>query len=763
MPMNHASTKRRAALCEFAVVLLSMSAAFALRTWPAAGAVFTTAGVSFQETDAWYHVRRVEHLVHHFPHVIRHDPYALAPDGQEVAVAPLLDWMAAGAALLLGDGAPSADLVHRVCAWLPASLGALIVPCVYGLARGLFGRGAGTLAAAIIATLPGPFLSRSMLGYFDHHVAEVLFSTLTMLALLAALRCAARAGSAADSALEANPVSIARLLLLSVSAGIALGCYLLSWVGGSLLVLVIFAAVVFQLLSEHFRSRNTATPLLGATLPCFLTAGAMVAPCRDLPGFDLHVAALAGGTIGVIALATASLLLRRIRVRDFWIIPASAALLATCIGLAWIFAPGVCDRVLSMVRAFAAGRSASTISEAAPLPAATLGTLFTSLWIVFTINGFLAIAALAALWVAVSRRGRADHTLLVVWTTLSLLAMLQQRRFACYAAINVAVLSPVAVMWATHWIRSRFTGASRSRAAWTAAGAIAAMTITVAPNVPLALRTAREDTGPSRDWLAALDWLRAGTPEPFGDPAYYLARYDASPRRPMTAGVMCWWDDGYGIIQRARRVPVANPTQAGAVTAARFFTASDESAAAEIMRAVRATHVVIDQTLPLWATDAGRRADGKFRHVPFWAGAELSTYVESILLRTDAGRLEPVTVYYPAYYRTMCARLYTFGADAFTPANATWLIAVEDARDAEGRRIIRERRRFETHAAAVEYATGHPDEPWQLVGFTPYRSCVPLEKLERFRRVYHSPAVAAARGDRTVSEVEIFEFAPPEP
>lgn len=761
--MNHAPTTRRAALCDLVVVLLSMSAAFALRTWPAAGAVFTTAGVSFQDPDAWYHVRRVEHLVRHFPRVIRHDPYALAPDGQDVAVAPLLDWMAAGAALVIGGGAPSPDLLHRVCAWLPAVLGALIVPCVYGLGRGLFGRGAALLAAAIIATLPGPFLSRSLLGNTDHHVAESLFSTMTMLALLAALRRTTTADGDTMVTPGTSRPRAAPVIARSLIAGVALGGYLLSWVGGSLLVLVIFAAIAFQLVSDHLRGRNTAMALLTATLPCFLMAGAMVAPLHDLPAFDFHIASLGAGSLALLALAAASMLFRRMRARAVWIIPASTALLGACIGLASIIAPAVCDRVVSMVAAFAGGRAASTVSEAAPLPAATLGTLLTSLWIVFTANGFLAIAALIVVWVGVVRRGRADHTLLVVWTTLVLLAMLRQRRFACYAAVNVAVLSPVAVMWAARWIRQKFDAARRRRTSWTAAVAIAAIALTVAPNVPFTLRAAREHAGPSRDWLAALDWLRENTPEPFGDAAYYFARYDASPRRPIAAGVMCWWDDGYWIIQRARRVPVANPTQAGAVTAARFFTATDESAAAEIMRSVRATHVVIDRTLPLWATDAGRRAEGNFRHMPFWAGAELSTYVESMLLRTDAGRLEPVTVYRPAYYGSMCARLYTFGADAFTPENSTWLIAVEAPPDDDGRRIIRERRRFATHAAAVAFAAERLDEPWEPVGFTPYRSCVPLERLEHFRRVYQSPTVAATRGDRTASDVEIFEFAPPEP
>jgi len=59
---------------------------------------------------------------------------------------------------------------------------------VYFIGKHLHNRGTGLLAALIIATLPGQFLSRSLLGFTDHHVAETLFSTATILFLMLALR-----------------------------------------------------------------------------------------------------------------------------------------------------------------------------------------------------------------------------------------------------------------------------------------------------------------------------------------------------------------------------------------------------------------------------------------------------------------------------------------------------------------------------------------------------------------------------------------------
>ena len=94
--------------------------------------------------------------------------------------------------------------------------------------------------------------------------------------------------------------------------------------------------------------------------------------------------------------------------------------------------------------------------------------------------------------------------------------------------------------------------------------------IIVAPNlVPAAITTTRAGGMPGY-WFDAMQWLRTKTPEPFASPDYYYARYGAT-NPPASFSVMNWWDQGYWIMQTARRVPVSNPTQSGAPTARRNF------------------------------------------------------------------------------------------------------------------------------------------------------------------------------------------------
>ena len=143
------------------------------------------ARVNFLETDAWYHVRLAESQVRNFPHRVTVDPYA-APDGQYVAVAPLLDTIIATAAFVTqGRDAPThtSSASRRSCRPI---VGVLAVFAVWALATIAFDRRAGLIAGLLAAILPGHFLDRTLVGFVDHHALEVLLSFAT----LAALACA---------------------------------------------------------------------------------------------------------------------------------------------------------------------------------------------------------------------------------------------------------------------------------------------------------------------------------------------------------------------------------------------------------------------------------------------------------------------------------------------------------------------------------------------------------------------------------------------
>jgi asparagine N-glycosylation enzyme membrane subunit Stt3 len=64
------------------VVSISILLAFGLRVFPADHAVFAAHGISFEEPDAWFHMRNIHNLPAHFPRHSGFDPYGIYPRGE---------------------------------------------------------------------------------------------------------------------------------------------------------------------------------------------------------------------------------------------------------------------------------------------------------------------------------------------------------------------------------------------------------------------------------------------------------------------------------------------------------------------------------------------------------------------------------------------------------------------------------------------------------------------------------------------------------
>jgi asparagine N-glycosylation enzyme membrane subunit Stt3 len=277
----------------------------------------------------------------------------------------------------------------------------------------------------------------------------------------------------------------------------------------------------------------------------------------------------------------------------------------------------------------------------------------------------------------------------------------------------------------------------------------------LSPGILLAERTASYPVY----WRNTMQWLRGHTPAPFpqasgvGD-AYYYARYSRHAVPSPDYSIMSWWDQGYWITQQARRVPVANPTQERAPNAARFYSATDEAAALNLLRAERGRYVTSDYELPFRRLDNGAIM-GRFETILDWADGSHARYYEVAYRLTDGG-WNPVWIFYEPYYRSMAFRLSVLGAKAATPSHSTTVITIADRVDTNGRRFreILTQDTFATYDAArraVEASGGHAT----IVGLDPWQSAVPIEPLQSFVEVY-----AARTSEQKPTEapwVRVFE------
>ena len=148
--------------------------------------VFVGDWIKFTSNDAYFYMRLVDNLVHNFPHLMKFDPFIIYPGGGDVTGLHFFDGLLAVIIWLAGLGSPTHRTIDVVGAYFPVILAALTVIPVYFLGKALFNRWAGVLAAGLVAILPGEFLGRSILAFTDHHVAETLFSTVSVLFLILA-------------------------------------------------------------------------------------------------------------------------------------------------------------------------------------------------------------------------------------------------------------------------------------------------------------------------------------------------------------------------------------------------------------------------------------------------------------------------------------------------------------------------------------------------------------------------------------------------
>jgi hypothetical protein len=220
-------------------------------------------------------MRLVDALLRHFSQELAFDPYTAFPTGSYVAWPPFFDWLIAGASWLVGLGSPSPHTVDLVGAYFPAVLGALTIIPVFFIGKYLFNRWAGLIAAGVIAVMPGEFLGRSLMGYTDHHIGEILFSTTAILFLVLALRSAGQTNFSLQWSWLMN-----RRSPLQLSGGLFLGVYLLTWTGG-LFIVFLLCAIPSESIVDSLRALHNLGIIDNYFPGCFRNGG------NNSPGHEL--------------------------------------------------------------------------------------------------------------------------------------------------------------------------------------------------------------------------------------------------------------------------------------------------------------------------------------------------------------------------------------------------------------------------------------------------------------------------------------------
>ncbi len=794
-----------------AVLIVICAVALFFRVYFPQGTVYRDGIAYFKENDPWYHFRLVENLLRHFPNRIAFDPYTYFPYGQSVFFAPLFDLILGLAIIIISFGHPTPEIIQTVSLYFPAVLGALVVFPVYLIGKELFNRKAGLIAAGLIAIMPNTFLARSLIGFTDHHVAEVLFSTVTVLFLIMAVKRGSLAEISFNDIRRRDWGKVRTTLIYAALTGFSLGLYLLVWLGSLFLIFMLFSAFIVMYLIDYLRGKSTDYLVVTGVLTFFIAFILIIPFLGDLTFANLLVISLTASTLLLPGLYLVSWLMGKRRLSRVYYPFVLIVLGALSAGGFYLVDRSLFLNILDKFQVFTPETGLLTVSEARPLFYSRGPFSWAPAWDEFTTGLFMApVAFIIVIWNAI-KKVTPQIWFFIVWSAVMLAATLGQIRFSYYLTVNVALLSGYLLWQAGRLIYraserillknyrrqvQKLTFSDRrvrrvvrgkkqplqppeetaavaipKKPRWPGyiadvLIAIVIFSLVVYPNYGPAIAVASSFSGPSKDWYDALVWLRNNTPEPFGDPDFFYADYDKPANGgnytypPTAYGVMSWWDYGHWITEIGHRIPNANPFQAGAEAAGKFFIAQDEETGKKMLDKLGSRYIIIDlETAIPYRASGDTFQRGKYYAMAVWAGDTPDNYFDIYYQQDKSSKVNQVPVYFPAYYQSMCTRLYNFRGKEVVPYSST----VISYADHSGAKEILTEQTFTTYEAANDFLLSKKTTGgnWRIVGKDPFVSPVPLKALEHFKWAYDSGSWAAKFGETPIAWlVEIYSYTP---
>lgn len=720
--------------------------------------------------DPMYNLRQVELTLKNFPAFGWFDPMTLMPYGQIPHWGPMFIWIISFACVL--TGAVSQPDIIRVALLIPPIMAACIVPIAYYIGSKIKDWKTGLLSALFVAIIGGQHLTRSLYGYVDHHTAEILFGGLFCLIYIYAL-------------IETKDLKINIKNFSTMKKSILLACIVgFTYMIGFLVMptMVWFALIVglytiIQFILDYYYHKKSEYLLIlnsvsfAVVIALFFAIGFPVVTFVTLAHYSIaHVmmyAALIGVTflLYIIKNNTSTL-------RGF------ITTLAVISGLAFVaFAMSLNQlyyiAIESIYGFFGQSTYAVTVQEA------RMWTL-TDAWNSYNFAFPLALVGIGILLYYIVKYKRHEHIFFGIWSIIALISTIQHIRYEYYLAINVSILSAIAVIFCIEKslphikklktknqeteklpITKKNKKAKVEPKDNTNVGILATSILSIVSilailfivtSISFGIGIANSD--PIRlngDWKESLVWMGNNTPNT-GVDYYKIYPYQEIYHYPKgTYGVMSWWDYGHMITYIAHRIPNANPFQAGVkgnASSSSFFMAEDEQKSTQILDELRTKYVMTDIEM----------ATGKFWAMATWYNEQLgaSPYIGMFMIQNpQTQQTQQAMVYSQAFFRTMITRLHIYDGSMIN-SNAAVYIEYDIA---SGVPTIRIAEQLSLQDAINR--TKQKNMYGRSTGIISPEVTFPIGKvpaLKHYRLVHESPSSTITGNGFDVKYVKTFEY-----
>ena len=551
----------------------------------------------YRGNDPYYHYRSTNYVVQNFPFTMPFDPWTGFDVGARAGqFGTILDQAVATVALVIGLGSPSQGTIVMTTLLTAPVLATLCALPMYVVGRRLGGRFGGIVAVVVLALSAGQFLSQSVAGAFDHHVAEVFATLLVLVSGMVMLTVAQRDRPIYEFLRTREFELLEAPLKWAAAFAVALVAAMLVW-PPAVFLLGVFAAFLFVHLSAEFLKGYSPDHVAIPSVAAMVVAAGLMLPfvvTTELTATDysvlhpLFALAVAGGTVTMAATA---------RLWEARELPRAAyplgVLGAGLVGLAVLAValPDVFEFFLTQFRRVAGlgtTDTAATIGEA-QAPSDPVSFFYSSYgFALYTaIGGFL----LLTYRVLTDDRASAEQLFVTVFAASMLLFTLTQVRFDYYLVTAVGAGNAYIVGWIYQFVDlDNVREDIATVKPYQLLIVVAILFVIAGPLVATGATVSTADTasqpGEMDQWAESLDWLSEETPAvgAYGsgdDPRLdYYGTYENTEDfeyEDGEYGVLSWWDYGHYITARGERLPVANPFQQNAGVAADFMLADDES------------------------------------------------------------------------------------------------------------------------------------------------------------------------------------------
>ena len=739
--------------------------------------------------DPLYNLRQVEQILANFPNYAWYDPMSLFPTGMPVPWGPLFPTIIAVFCLI--SGATTRPEIISTGLLIPPLMGMLIVAIMYFVGKTCGDWKTGLLASGFTAIVSGQFFYRSFYGYMDHHIAEVLFSTIFCLLYMYTIF------SEKDTKIDLKNISsYKKTLLLSGLTGIAylLGLFVMPTM--ILFAMIVGIFTVIQFVIDVVRGKTNEYLLVINTVIFAIAIIGFLVYGFNSPGINLitysigHIYAylgLIGGTVFLYVVA------QYLKEKDWYYYP--AVLIGSGIAFSlilFIVTPPIYNLFISSFFAFFGQQAVTnTVQEARGWTSALA-------WVTFNYGMILMLGGALVMLYNNLRDEHPHQIFALVWSLVMLFSTWQHVRYEYYLAVNVALLSAVCVSFTfehgwpdIHRLATRISsetdepefskggkeettrskkqkkihkkGSGSSQSDYLAIGLVF---LTVGLGILFAYTSASlsysnaasDAVRMNPDWRESLDWMGNNTPDT-GVNYYSIYNHDTFQYPAEAYGVMSWWDYGHMITYIAKRIPNANPFQAGVTGptgSANYFMSISEDEGNQVLDRAKTRYIVTDIEMDT----------GKFWAMATWYNASVAAdpYQMSLLTpsQDNLNSYESVLLNTRLYYLTMISRLHNFDGSLTTPSTAYYVEYADPTISQVSLPVI-------TGAKAMNAteAVSQADE-YNLKAPAGYHAdalssaiTMPIETvpaLRHYRLVHESPSNVFNSKTADVKYVKVFEY-----